>query len=212
MVGADAFRAPLKRLDERGNQLWRERLTGVLDREPHGPGLNTRRDPDGAMFRQVVDDRVVHEVRRHLQQQCMGADGGARVAGGFDGEAVCFCEREKRFSGLFRDQRQVDLHSGEGPLVGAAEQEQCLGEVDRSRVDQVEAVDELAGIAIRIVAGHVEQCPGDRQWGAQFVGGVGCESALFADMSFDPFEHRVEGVGELAELISAARQPDAVGE
>ena len=36
------------------------------------------------------------------------------------------------------------MFSGEGPLVGAAEQEQCLGEVDRSGVDGVEAVDELA--------------------------------------------------------------------
>jgi hypothetical protein len=69
-------------------------------------------------------------------------------------------------------------------LVGAAEQEQCFGEVDRSGVNGVEAVDELAGVAVaaRIVAGDVEKCLCDRQRGAQFVGGVGCESLLLGDV------------------------------
>ena len=44
------------------------------------------------------------------------------------------------------------------------------------------------------------------------MGGVGSESLLFGDMGFELREHGVEGVGELAELISAARQPDSVGE
>ena len=102
--------------------------------------------------------------------------------------------------------------SGEGPLVGAAEQEQRFGEVDRSGVDGVEAVDELAVVAVRIVAGHVEKRLRDRQRGAQLVGGVGCEPLLFGDVCFEPREHAVEGVGELAELVSAAFQLDPVGE
>ena len=93
----------------------------------------------------------------------------------------------------------------EGPLVGAAEQEQCFGEVDRSGVDEVEAVDELVVVAVRIVAGHVEQRLRDRQRGAQLVGGVGCEPLLFGDVCFEAREHGVEGVGELAELVAAAR-------
>ena len=104
------------------------------------------------------------------------------------------------------------MFSGEGPLVGAAEQEQCLGEVDRSGVDGVEAVDELAGVAVRIVAGDVEKGLRDRQRGAQFVGGVGGEPLLFGDVRFEPREHGVEGVGELAELVVAALQLDPVGE
>ena len=100
----------------------------------------------------------------------------------------------------------------EGALVGAAEQEQCFGELDRSGVDEVEAFDELAGVAVRIVAGDLEQCLRDRQRGAQFVGGVGCESLLFRDVCFEPREHGVEGVGELAELVRAAFQLDPVGE
>ena len=117
---------------------------------------------------------------------------------------LLFCEGEERFGGFFRDEGQVDVFSGEGPLVGAAEQEQCFSEVDRSGVDDVEAVDEVAGVAVRIVAGHVEKGLRDRQWGAQFVGGVGCESLLFGDVCFEPREHGVEGVGQFAELISAA--------
>ena len=109
-------------------------------------------------------------------------------------------------------QGQVDGFPGEGPLVGAAEQEQRLGEVDRPGVDEVEAVDELAVVAVRIVAGHVEQGLRDRQRGAQFVGGVGGESLLLGDVRFEPREHGVEGVGEFAELVVAALQVDPVGE
>ena len=104
------------------------------------------------------------------------------------------------------------MFSGEGPLVGAAEQEQCFSEVDRSGVDEVEAFDEFAGVAVRIVAGDVEQCLRDRQRGAQFVGGVGGESLLFGDVCFELREHGVEAVGEFAELVLAAFQLDPVGE
>ena len=40
---------------------------------------------------------------------------------------------------------------------------------------------------------------------------VGCESLLFGHMCLEPGEHEVEGVGELAEFVSAARQSDSVG-
>src|SRR5207247_5782164 len=119
---------------------------------------------------QVVDDRVLHEVRNELQQERVGADGGGLVAGGLDGEAAFFCEGEECFGGFFGYEGQVDVFSGEGPLIGAAEQEQCFGEVDRPGVDGVEAVDEFAGGAARIVAGDVEKCLRDRQRGAQLVG------------------------------------------
>ena len=70
---------------------------------------------------------------------------------------------EERFGGFFRYEGQVDVFSGEGPLVGAAEQEQCFSEVDRSGVDDAEAVDELAVVAVRIVVGDVEKCLRDCQ-------------------------------------------------
>jgi hypothetical protein len=97
-------------------------------------------------------------------------------------------------------------------LVGAAEQEQCFGEVDRSGVDGVEAVDELAEFAVWIVAGYVEECLRDCEWRAQLVGGVGCESLLFRDVCFEPREHGVEAVGELVELVLTAFQLDPVRE
>jgi hypothetical protein len=76
----------------------------------------------------------------------------------------------------------------------------------------VEAVDEFVVVAGLIVAGHVEKCLRDRQRGAQFVGGVGCESLLFGDVCLESYEHCVEGVGELAELVFAAFQLDSVRE
>ncbi len=69
LVGADAFGASNKRLDKPWDQLWGELLAGVLDSERHSFRVNAGRDPDGALCRQVVDDRVVHEVRRQLQQE-----------------------------------------------------------------------------------------------------------------------------------------------
>ncbi len=69
VVGAYAFGAATKRLDKRGHQLWGELRAGVLDGEHHTLGVNAGRDPHGALFRQIVDDRVVHEVRCQLQQE-----------------------------------------------------------------------------------------------------------------------------------------------
>jgi transposase len=69
LVGAYAFGAALKRLDKRGNQLWGELLAGVLDSEHHTLGVHAGRDPHAALFRQIVDDRVVHEIRSQLQQE-----------------------------------------------------------------------------------------------------------------------------------------------
>jgi hypothetical protein len=62
------------------------------------------------------------------------------------------------------------------------------------------------------LADHLEKCLRDRQWGAQFVGGVGCESPLFGDVCFEACEHGVEAVGEFAELVLTAFQLDPVGE
>jgi hypothetical protein len=69
VVGADAFRATLKRLGKRGNQPGGKVLPSVFDREYHIVGVNARSDPYGAVLRQVVDDGVVYEVRRQLEQE-----------------------------------------------------------------------------------------------------------------------------------------------
>jgi hypothetical protein len=205
VVDAYAIRAALKRLDKRRNQLPGEFLTGVLYPERHMLGVDTGRNPNGALFRQVVDDRVVHEVRTQLQQERLRAEGGGHVTGDVDGDAAFFREGEERFSGFFCYEGQVDVFWDEGSLVSATEEEQCFSEVDRSGINEVEAVDKFAGVAVRIVAGYIEKCPRDRQWCAQFVRGIGCESPLFGDLCFEPCEHGVEGVGEFAELVSTAR-------
>ncbi len=210
--GAYAFRAAMKRLDEGGGQLWRELLSGVLDCEHSTAGLKPGRDPHGAALRQVVDDRVVHEVCGQLQQQSVRADRGGQVSGGVDGDPVLVREREERLHGVFRQEGQVHWLWNEGPVAGPAEQEQRLGEVDRAGIDDVEALEELAVVAVRVAAGHVEQCLRDRQRCAQFVGGVGGEPLLFGDVCFESREHGVEGVGELAELVSAVLKQDSVGQ
>ena len=69
MVVAYSFGAALKRLAQRRDQLRRELLPGVLDGEHHALGVSAGRDPHGALFGKVVDDRVVDEVRAQLQQK-----------------------------------------------------------------------------------------------------------------------------------------------
>ena len=44
------------------------------------------------------------------------------------------------------------------------------------------------------------------------MGSVGRESLLFGNLRFELRKHGIEGIGELPELISAARQSNAVGE
>jgi len=58
-----------KRLGKRGNQLWGELVAGVLDGEHRTVGVSAGRDAHAALFGQVVDDRVVHQVRAQLQQE-----------------------------------------------------------------------------------------------------------------------------------------------
>ena len=72
-------------------------------------------------------------------------------------------------------------------------------------VDDVESVDQFAGVAVRVIPGHVEERLGDSQRGAQFMGGVRCESLLFRDVRFESREHRVKVIGEFAELVFVAR-------
>ena len=86
-----------------------------------------------------------------------------------------------------------------------AQQEERFGEVDRSGVDGVQPVDELAGLGVWILARDVEKCLRDRERCAQLVRGVRSESLLLADVCFEPREHGVEAVGEVPELVSTAR-------
>src|SRR5690606_22541330 len=56
--------AALEGFGEGREQVRGQGLAGVLDGEFHGAGAEGGLDPDGAAFRAVVDDGVVHEVRR----------------------------------------------------------------------------------------------------------------------------------------------------
>ncbi len=199
VAGEDAFRAALERFSQRRDQLWCKRLARVFNRKHHAPGPGTSLHPYRAPLN-VVDDRVVDQIRGHLQQERVRADGGGHFAGGLDGHSMLFRERQECFAGFFRDEGQVDGYQGERPLVGAAEQEQCFKEVDRSAVYGMEALDQFAAVALRVLAGNVEQCLRDRQGGAQFVGGVGCESLLLGNVLLEPRQHGVKVVGEHGEL------------
>ena len=135
-----------------------------------------------------------------------------RPAGHVERDPALFGQGEQGFGGFLGDQGQVDGLAGEVPAVAPAEQQQGLGEVDRPRVDGVQAFDEFTPVCGGVLAGDVEEGLRDRQRRAQLVGGVGGEPLLFGHVGFELFEHGVERVGELAELVVAAVQPDPVGQ
>jgi hypothetical protein len=64
-----------------------------------------------------------------------------------------------------------------------------LGEVDRPRIDSVQAFDEFVPVPCGVLAGDVEERPRDRQRGAQFVGGIRGEPLLLGDVGLELFEH-----------------------
>jgi hypothetical protein len=66
VVGAYAFGAALERFGECRDQLWADLPTGVFDGEHDGLGTDGGVDLHGAMFGEVVDDRVVQEVRTSM--------------------------------------------------------------------------------------------------------------------------------------------------
>ena len=212
VAGADPFGAAPERLGQRRDERRRQRGAGVLHRQDDAVGPDGGVHLHGAVRGQVVHHGVVHQVRGELQQQRARADGGRDLPGGLDRHTVLLGQREQGLGRLLGQQRQVDRLPGEGPLVAAAEQEQGLGQLDRPGVDRAQALVQHAVVAVGVVAGDVEQGLRDRQRGAQLVRGVGGEPLLLGDVGLQPGQHRVEAVGQLAELVVAAFQPDPVGQ
>ena len=151
----DALGTTLKRLGECGDASGVEPLAGVLHGEHYAGRVIAGGDPDGSpsvrlwtialCTRLVVIcnssacDPVVKAASPDVSMETPRA----------------FCDGEKHLRGLFGCQGQVDELVGEGALVGATEQEQGFGEFDGSVVDGAEAVDELIGVAVRVLAGDI---------------------------------------------------------
>jgi hypothetical protein len=104
LVAAGAFGPALERFGECRYEPWRELLPGVLDREHHRVGADAGRDLHGAVLGEVVDDGIVQQVRRHLQKESVGAEGGGEVPGGLDGDPVLLRQGEECLGGFLRQQ------------------------------------------------------------------------------------------------------------
>jgi len=199
---------PGEGLEQVGDLLRRDHRPAV-DHAQHGLGLaGGRRDRDGppvgvvalGVVEQVDDEPLEqHGVAGHRRFPERGGNGDAGR-----GAAV---------QGVLGDGGQVEGLGAGGLVVGAGQDEQ--------RVDEPLAVpDRLADLG-----GHGDQFVDRRarlgqddvgsgahqgQGGAQFVAGVGDELALGAERAVEALQHRVEGVGQLAELVARALQGDAL--
>ena len=210
---ADAAGAALERLGEGRDQL---RVSGspVFSTTSSTPsGAHAGGDPHRAGRGQVVDDRVVDEVRRQLQEQRVRAEGRRDVAVTLESVTP----RSSASGSSVSAASSAASDRSTGSRVNARwslrlSSEQRLGQVDRAGVDGVQLVDELVGRAARVLAGDVEQGLRDRQRRAQLVRGVGGEPLLLGVVGLEPREHGVEVVGQLAELVGRPLQHDPVRE
>ena len=151
VVGADAFGAALERLDERGDELRRRASSPVFSTvSTTRAGARSGRDPHGAAARAGCG-------RSRCARGSSSAGAAARVSRRWASTSPTVSIVTPRSSARGRSVSAASSamsdrstrSRGEGALVGAAEQQQRLGEVDRPGVDGVEALDELAGVAAR---------------------------------------------------------------
>ncbi|SIH94074.1 Uncharacterised protein [Mycobacteroides abscessus subsp. abscessus] len=211
-VVADAVAAALERFGERGRLRVRDHGSRVLDDQRRVPIARSRPHLDDAVFGRVVDDRVVDEVARHLGEQhgvtahrcALGVDG--------DAHAPLIGEGHEGLDGVLGEEGEVARFGAGGLAAGTAEQEQRLGECDRAGVDGPEPVEVAAHVPVGVLCGDVEDRLRDRQRGPQFVGGVRGEALLLTDVGLDAVEHRIEDVGEFADLVAAPAHPDPMRE
>ena len=71
---------------------------------------------------------------------------------------------------------------------------------------------QLVARRLRLGEDDVHRGAHDGQRRAQLMAGVGDELPLAGERAVEPFEHRVEGVGEFAQLVARALQGDALGQ
>lgn len=163
LVGAYAFRSALEGFGEGRYQFRREPAARVLDPQHARVAVRLGVDRHGAAGGEVVDDGVLDEVRHHPQQELRGAAGPGRPTGDVERDPALFGEGKERFGGFLGHEGEVDALGAEVSAVAAAEQQEGLGEVDRPRVDGLQAFDEFAPVPRGVLAGDVEERPRDRQ-------------------------------------------------
>jgi hypothetical protein len=96
-------------------------------------------------------------------------------------------------------------------LIAGGEDQQAVDEALIAMVDFQQGFAELARCVghIWIVERHFDEGAVYRQWRPQFVGRVGHEAALSVERAVQPFQHRVEGVGEFLDFVVGPVERDA---
>ena len=183
---------------------------GVDDSQQGCAVVGGGRDRDGAA-RDVVALGVVEQVgdEPFEQHSVAGHRGFAERGGRRDAVAGTSLEC------VLGDGGQVQ-RVGEGArLVVAREYQQCLDEP----LGVIDGLADVGGhrhqlLARRLWLGEddVHRGAHDGQRRAKLMACVGDELPLAGERAVEPFEHRVEGVGELTQLVARALQGDALGQ
>jgi hypothetical protein len=213
-VGADAvLLEPAERLEDRLQLVRRDHRPGVghqqLGPAVVGPGGNPQLT---AIV--VVPDRVLHQVLYEPfdQDRVAGGRGGAGVA--VDGDGAVGGLRCGLVQYVPYDVGQVERCGAGDHVLAAGQGEQAVDEPLVPAVDDQQRFAEAAYVlgGVRAAYRDVHERPVDRQRGAQLVRGVRDEAALAVERPGQPFQHRVEGVGQLLDVVAGPRVRDPFGE
>ena len=169
--------------------------------------VRTTTPPPWTLWRTAFSTRLTDEA---VEQPPVAAD-----AGGLEVAAHAQAGRSRLGAHLVDGQprgprevgglvaRRHALAAGQGQQPA----DEVLAAIDRLR-DDARHRPQVGHARVGVGERHVELGPDDGQRPAQLVAGLGDEPALRGERVAEPLEHRVEGVGELAQLVAWAHGAD----
>ncbi|MCQ0012228.1 hypothetical protein LUX73_51395 [Actinomadura madurae] len=202
-----------ERLEDRLHLVGGDGRAGVGDDDLGPPVPSPGGDVDLAAL-VVVPDRVLDEVLHEPLDEHRVTPRGGRAEPPVDGHVAGPGLRGGLLEDVPRHVGQVQRPGVHHDVLGAGEGEQPVDEPLVPPVDDQERLAQPFDVVGRVRAAHrhVDQRPVDRERGAQLVRGVRDEPALPVERPRQPAEHRVEGVGQLLDVVARPLVGDPLGE
>jgi hypothetical protein len=193
-------------LGQRGHRVAGDQGAAVRDAQHRAPVHATGGDLDPAAGL-VVLDRVVDQVPHHPLDELLVAGGLGRGELGLHGQPEPGDAGRGQLQSVLGHGAEVEQLAGDRTLIADRQRQQRLdhglGLVD-GPADAHGHVLQLLGIPARLGQRDVDGGAHDGQRGAQLVRGVRDEAALGGERAVEAFQHVVERVGELLELVLGA--------
>ena len=210
---ADPVPDPAERLEQPRQRRGGHDRPGVDDLQHRASGVLRQRRPDPTV-RNVVGDSVLQQVVDQAFQQPGVTLEADRVDGELGGDLSGVGGRLDPADALPEQGIELDGPRVGQPGVGPGQREQRVHDPLLAGVDLQQRSTELdqLGRGVGIGQRDVDQGAVDRDRGLQLVRGVPDECLLVLERRRQPFHHRVEGAGELAQLVPRTGHRDPLVE